>query len=129
MKKKTIAACVFSAAMAVLMAFPAFADTGWVRDGDIWNYYRADGSKVVSTWIKNGDSLFYVDENGAMVVNTWKTVDEATYWLDGSGAAASGWEEIDGKWYYFDETTHIMATEMYIGSMYVGEDGAWIVGK
>ena len=57
----------------------------------------------------------------------WVSGDEK-YWLDGSGAAVTGWQEIDGKWYYFQED-NTMATDMTIDSYYVGKDGAWVVGK
>lgn len=101
---------------------------GWVRSGESWNYYKSDGTMASNQWIKSGDVLFWIQEDGTMAVNTWLESGDEKYWLDGSGAAVTGWQEIDGKWYYFQED-NTMATDMTIDSYYVGKDGAWVVGK
>ncbi len=126
--KNRWAAVIFAAVLTLASSFSAWAATGWVPNGAVWNYYNTDGTMAISQWVKNGDALFWIQEDGAMAVNTWHESDDDMYWLDASGAAATGWVQIDSKWYYFHET-HIMATDSYIGSHYVGEDGAWVVGK
>ena len=73
---------------------------------------RHDG---FNQWIKSGDVLFWIQEDGTMAVNTWLESGDEKYWLDGSGAAVTGWQEIDGKWYYFQED-NTMATDMTIDS-------------
>ncbi len=129
MKKNLCTTLALAACLVLSFTVPALAQTGWVRNGDAWNYYNKDGEMAKSQWVKNGESLFWIDENGFMAVNAWHETDGVMYWLDGSGAAATGWKEIDSKWYYFQEESHAMATECYVGSHYVGEDGAWVVGK
>lgn len=37
-----------------------------------------------------------------MLADTWFEYNHRTYYLTESGAAAKGWVELDGKWYYFD---------------------------
>lgn len=56
----------------------------------------------------------------------WKQ-DSTGWWFkktDGSYPKSS-WEEINSKWYYFDETGYI-ATSEYREGYWVGSDGAWV---
>ena len=126
--RRTGAALILTVLMVLASAFPVLAQTGWVRSGESWNYYKKDGTMASNQWIKSGDVLFWIQEDGTMAVNTWLESGDKKYWLDGSGAAVTGWQEIDGKWYYFQED-NTMGTDMTIDSYYVGKDGAWVVGK
>lgn len=114
--------------MAVLLtlssAFCSYAENGWKRSGNVWNYYYSNGKIAKNTWVKNGDVLFWIEEDGTMATSKWLEQDHAWYYLDASGAAVTGWKEIDSKWYYFRED-HSMASDETIGSYYVGKDGAW----
>ena len=134
------------------------ANYGWTQEDDSLVYYDEDGYLVTDSWRKNGEDWFYlnedgqiarntkiddyyVGEDGKMVKNTWMELRNeedpdspdmpASFWyyFDEDGkAAASRWMKLDSKWYYFDEN-HTMATETYVGSYYVGKDGAWIPEK
>lgn len=66
---------------------------GWVKNSKGWWYRYKDGSwpadcKVELPWSK-GKSIFCFNKNGYMV---------------------TGWQYIDGKWYYFDKTNGDMKT-------------------
>ena len=37
----------------------------------------------------------------------------------------NGWNEIDGKWYYF-KSSGVMAADEMVGGYYVGPDGSWV---
>ena len=124
MRRNRLAVLTMALAMTLSFAMPAMAETGWVYNGSVWNYYHADGHMGRTQWIKNGDSMFWLKDDGAMAVSEWIKEGETWYWLDGSGCAATGWVEIDGKWYYFFEDHH-MASNETINSRYVGKDGAW----
>ena len=99
--RRTGTALILTVLMVLASAFPVLAQTGWVRSGESWNYYKSDGTMASNQWIKSGDVLFWIQEDGTMAVNTWLESGDEKYWLDGSGAAVTGWQEIDGKWYYF----------------------------
>lgn len=72
----------------------------------------------------------------------WKTVDGNNgfnqnkiyvYEIENKGYA-KGWNEIDNKWYYFDQTTGYLIQNNWIDNYYLGADGAmlkdeWIVDK
>ena len=89
---------------------------GWVLiDG---NYYYKEGEKFIKSQAKkiNGDWYLF-DERGKMVTgfavsenmpNFWNASIEYDggyyyYGKDGRRQSYTGWQEIDGKWYYFDE--------------------------
>ena len=89
---------------------------GWVLiDG---NYYYKEGEKFIKSQAKkiNGDWYLF-DERGKMVTgfaipenipNFWNASIEYDggyyyYGKDGRRQSYTDWQEIDGKWYYFDE--------------------------
>ena len=37
----------------------------------------------------------------------------------------TGWQELDGAWYYFYESGD-MAADTWIGDYYMGPDGKWV---
>ena len=124
MRKKAIAVSALTLAMTLASVFSVFAETGWKRNGDAWNYYNSNGTMAKNQWVKSGDSLFWIEGDGSMAVNKWLKHDQNWYWFDARGAAATDWQQIDDKWYYFKED-HTMAANETIGSYYVGRDGAW----
>lgn len=110
--------------LALSSAFCSYAESGWKRSGNEWNYYYSNGKMAKNTWIQNGGVLFWIEEDGTMATSKWHEQEHTWYYLDASGAAVTGWKEINGKWYYFKED-HSMAADETIGSYYVGKDGAW----
>ena len=48
------------------------------------------------------------------------------YYLTESGAAAKGWVELDGKWYYFDRNNGDMKRGTTIDGYTVNEDGVYV---
>lgn len=96
--------------------------TGWIHDDG--NTYAADGEGVIHTgWISDGRYWYYADESGILVHgwfradgrryhagddgiidSGWYTdPDTGTFYLAGDGHALTGWYEIDGQIYYFDD--------------------------
>lgn len=63
----------------------------------------------------------------------WKDQGENKYYTNADGSNQKGWQQIDGKWYYFDETTGVMVRDATVISTCkeykLGADGAWINGK
>ena len=77
-------------------------------------------------WVKVSGRYYYFDSNGHMIIG-WKKISGIYYYFEGSGAMVTGWKHIGTKDYYF-ESSGAMAANKWIGSYYVGSDGAWIPG-
>lgn len=68
-------------------AFCSYAENGWKRSGNVWNYYYSNGKMAKNTWVKNGDVLFWIEEDGAMATSKWLEQDHIWYYLDASGGS------------------------------------------
>lgn len=53
--------------------------------------------------------------------NGWKYGQHNGYFISYKG----GWQEISGKWYYFDNSNYYMQHDTVIGGYTLGSDGAW----
>lgn len=108
----------------------------WQKDHKGWWYKNADGSYPKSTWRElpwNGkQDWYYFGDDGYMMSGilklTWLNKED-TYYLNASGQMQIGWQNIDGKWYYFYENTdasHVkgsMAISTKIGAYEVDAKG------
>ena len=98
--------------------------TGWVRLPEGW-YYAYPGGNQRTGWLQLGSNWYYLDGNnteypGLMVTGPKKEINGYTYFFEGGGvmqtgwlfdrawhylgndgAMRSGWQQIDGIWYYF----------------------------
>lgn len=105
----------------------------WKKSGDQWYYLGSDGYLVTDSWVED---TYYVDENGIMVKNQWiyaeedeesPAGEEGWYYLGSAGKAATdSWQQIDGKYYCFDDDG-LMYTGWHFDDEYVyylGEDGS-----
>ncbi|MCI6061712.1 MAG: MBL fold metallo-hydrolase [Dorea sp.] len=77
--------------------------TGWQKIGGKWYYMYDSGIMASSTWIGNS----YVDASGGWIPNAakneWLSSGGRWWYRHGDGSyTRSGWESIDGKYYYFD---------------------------
>lgn len=126
--------------------------TGWVKSGSDWYYMGNDGA-ICTGWQKIGGSYYYLYGDGRMAVDTYigdyyvngngvwtggaiagTWMKEKTDWWspskwwyrheDGS-YTINDWEEIGGKWYFFD-TAGWMVTNQWVGDYYLGKDGAMV---
>ena len=94
---------------------------------------RSSASAANSSWTQDG-SGWHCIENGARVRDDWRflSYNGANYWyyFDGAGVMKTGWQMIDGKWYYFEPEAgrnqgHLYRAGLTPDGFYVGEDGAW----
>ncbi len=70
-------------------------------------WYEKDGSqtyKAIGSWHKNSKGWWFGDTSG---------------WY-----AASKWQKINGKWYYFDARGY-MVTDAYVSDRYLAKNGVW----
>ena len=99
--------------------FSSSLKTGWVKNGNDWNYYDDSGRMVtgwfkidgewylfdskgamLKDWQKSGSDWYYLGGNGVMRTG-WQLVGSDWYYFGDSGVMRAGWQTVDGKWYYF----------------------------
>ena len=112
-------------------------------DGN-WYYLNNDGSMQVSGWFKHDGTWYYITWSGARTYNELAEIGGQKYLFDKDGkmltglqvfngkkllfassgalqteGTASGWQKIDGNWYYFDEEgTRIVGKKEINGATY-----------
>lgn len=76
----------------------------WVSLGGKWQYNDVNGQAVKNQWHidKNGVN-YYLKDNGDMATG-WQNIQSKWYYFDASGAMKTGWNQCDGKWYYMDKS-------------------------
>ena len=112
--------------------------TGWQLIGEKWYYFAVDGYEAgrmyAEEWLeaenaagRNESDRYYLTASGAMAVG-WQRVDVPLpnhetgyewYYFGSDGKCRTGWQLIDGKWYYFEENGE------HPGRMYADE---WMIG-
>ena len=100
-------------ALGLGLSFASLAATGWVADGNIWRYYKADGELLTDSWKKSGNDFYWLDENGEMAVDSMIEVNGDLYYVDENGCMARNrWVQVaaddsdleagaEFRWYYF----------------------------
>ena len=108
------------------------AYTGWKQIGGKWyyfytnpdfytdgtTYYGAGGTIYMDITIFYGlmaygevqfdeDTQYYFDRSGEMAVNRWYVSSLGNKYVGSDGKAVSGWQKINGKWYYFDDIEYM----------------------
>lgn len=110
--------------------------TGWQNSGNCTYYLDATNGDMKVGWLMSSNNVWYYmnptigGPEGSMVKNSWIIDKGFTYYLTDSGAMAVGWQNIGGKYYYFRPEAGgpmgSLVTNQYIGTFYVGADGAWV---
>ena len=60
----------------------------------------------------------------------WKQDTTGWWWQEDNGSyPVNKWEEVNGKWYYFDSTGYMLHDTVTPDGYQVGSDGAWIAGN
>ncbi len=104
---------------------------------DKWYYVKNRRVDFTATLIFEYEGQGKFVKNGIVSTQTYKffDFDGNKYYLNGESNLAKGWQEIDGKWFYFDETG-AMVTDSWKkdskGWCYIGKDGymltnAWVM--
>ncbi len=117
----------------------------WITTGKNKFYVRKDGTKAVSLWLYKGGKYYYfnktgilqvskqlhlggkyyyVNKKGQRLINTWVTRSGKRYFFGKEGVRyQSVWLRYKNK-FYFLKSNGVMAKDRWIGSYYVGSDGA-----
>lgn len=107
-------------------------------NADTWTYTKSDGTLAKSEWLNleyNGLRYWYYFDNDGNMHTNWFDYNNERFYLmpdkDGwRGRMATGWKNIENKWYYFDIVPGSSQGRLYRSSVtpdghIVGADGAW----
>ena len=96
---------------AVSLTDMAYDEQGWIRNGLGWRVKKPDGNYANNEWYYlswNGEeSWYHFDERGYLQSGWLTDADGQRYYLynahDGQyGRMLTGWNEINGRWYFFN---------------------------
>lgn len=100
--------------------------TGWTYYKGYW-YYLDENGMMKTGWIKDAGKWYYLDANSGKMITGWIEENGKWYYLNSSGEMIIGWLKYNGSLYYLNNEG-VMVKNIYIGSYYLGPDGAWIEG-
>lgn len=94
---------------------------GWIEQGGNWYFRYPDGTYLTNNWLTLQDCWYRFDSNGVMLTG-WQYLDGQWYYLKPytggpKGALATGWNYINGKWYFLNTG---MFTNLPGGAMVTG---------
>lgn len=116
-------------------------NTGWVQNQNGWRFIEQGDPKSTTTSVIDG-KLYCFDDNGYMRTG-WVQGDygsenpitgeykpfyagtKETYYFLPDGSGATGWQQIDGKWYYFGPDSIMLRNNRTEEGYYVGDTGEW----
>ena len=82
--------------------------TGWLNDGGAWYYLDPEAGGAMATGVKAvQDAAYFFDASGAMAAG-WCVDGGVWRYASPSGALVSGWNVVNGSWYWFDGETYAM---------------------
>ena len=129
-------------------AYEGTVTPGWTTNEDgKWMYRKPDGTFVKNGWLRLDDKQYYLDENGFRLQDTvtpdgvyvnaagektkympgWKQDEKGWHYVlkNGHYAGATWIEDTDGKWYYFNIGTYMVANADTPDGYHVDENGVW----
>lgn len=129
-------------------AYQGIETSGWIKnENGQYRYLKPDGTYVSNGWLKVDDYSYYINADGIMLADTitpdgiyvnakgektnyipgWKHNEKGWKYLmkNGSYAASTWLQDSNGKWYYFNLGTYMMADTHTPDGYYVDATGAW----
>ncbi len=97
--------------------------TGWQQVRGKWYYFDENGCALKGTWTEDG---YYLTEDGSMATGL-QTIDGVTYYMNAKGEKQTDWQQVGGKWYFFDDSGRMLSNEWYDG-YYLTADGSMATG-
>ena len=106
----------------------------WQFINGVWVYIKSDGNMAVNEWLNleydGVRSWYFFGADGGMSTGWINWNDQAYYLITDSdgwmGRMATGWQCIDGKWYYFDkEQGNMFRGGKTPDGFIVDENGVW----
>ena len=110
--------------------------SGWTEIDGVWYFFSYDTNEMYTSRVVEG---YFVDGNGTLMsegwYNNWWWLDESKgEWQDNwlyiksDGSVVTGWTEIDGYWYYFDDESGMMYSNRTQDGYFLTEDGTMATG-
>lgn len=100
-----------------------------LNNSAIDGYGRPDWSLVEAPkyeigWHHDSNGWWYADTESSYYKSCWRFINHHKYYFNGGGYAVTGWQEIGGKWYYFEPRTgHPLECAMYLSDPVEGSQG------
>ena len=125
--KRRFGVMAMAAVLSAALAVPAYAGT-WKYVNDQWKYQRGTNKFAYNEWIKDNGKYYYIGNDGIMKTG-WQQINGVWYYLnpvsDGTrGAMMTGYQTIDGKTYYFDDSGAMWANRTAPNGRYLDASGA-----
>ena len=79
------------------------AQSGWIMVDTDWHYFHADATAKAGKYNVNGIEYEF-EETGKLVSGVWAKTLYGTRYFYGPGCYGTGWYEIDGNRYFFENT-------------------------
>ena len=111
----------------------------WKQIGGVWYYFTNDGYAITDNWAFIAGKLYHFAKNGSLDTNKWIDCGSYTYdskyvptiseyfksrnwrYVGSNGAAYTGWHQIGGKWYWFEDgRTDYYDKERHYGLVHYG---------
>ena len=122
--KKRWAVAVITCALSAVMAVPAFAGS-WKYINDQWKYQKGANKFAYDEWVEDQGGSYYIGNDGYMKTG-WQQIDGQWYYLElETGKMQTGWFKDGTKWYFF-YPNGVMAVNTVIDGRKIGADGVWI---
>lgn len=87
--------------------------------------YRISGTgPAAGTWEAENTGVRYRNSDQTYTVNSWQQIDGKWYFFDENGFRKTGWVSWKEKWYYLDENGVMLADTVTPDGKQVGADGA-----
>lgn len=109
--RRTAGIFIAAAVLSSLWCHTAFAD--WQQDEAGWRYQTSNGSYPSGGTALIDKKTYMFDESGYMVTG-WQFVNGYWFYYGEDGARAEGWRKLEDRWYYLDPRNE---GRMYIGWM------------
>lgn len=74
-----------------------------------------DKPKYEIGWHKDDNGWWYADDTASYYRSCWRDINHHRYYFNADGYALTGWQEIGGKWYYFEPRSgHELECALYV---------------
>ncbi len=110
--------------------------TGWRRIAGAWYWMDSDTCAMRTGLLELGSSKYYLSASGAMTTG-WAWDDATRCWYyatpnSNDGRLLTGWQLVNGAWYWMDTATAKMQTgwlDLSNGSFYLADSGAMLSSR
>ena len=102
-------------------------EIGWHVDNNGRFYYQGNGVVLKGTWYLIDGSFYRFSDRGYVLANQWYKDNTTGYWyfLAGDGRMLTGWQNLNGVWYYFKPENGNGYGSMYSNTSLLISDSTW----